>query len=60
MYGPPDLPDIEQLTSREAAERSPGELSAHLRHQMGEADPPARQRDPASPDVSDLRSELGL
>lgn len=60
MYGPPDLPDIEQLVSRDPEpERGPGELSALVRHQMGEADAPQRQ--PADrPDVAGLRRELGL
>jgi hypothetical protein len=58
---PLGLPDIEALTvAPPSAGRSPEEPSAIMRHSMGLADAPPRQRDPGAPDVSELREELGL
>jgi hypothetical protein len=60
---PVDLPSAEELFGPDRPARSPGELSAILRHSMGETDrPPELARDPYpdGPDVSELRRELGL
>jgi hypothetical protein len=60
----PRLPDIEELTVEPPGPgRPPAELSAIMRHSMGEIDAPValqRQRDPGAPDVSGIREELGL
>lgn len=58
--GDPSLPDAEELFGPDRPPRSPAELSAIVRHSMGLADAPPRQRDPNAPDVSTIRQELGL
>ena len=47
------------LETGEPGVAAPG-LHARLLHHMGEADPPARQLDPGTPDVSGLRAALGI
>ena len=60
----PRLPGIEELAIQPPGPvRSPQEMSAIMRHSMGEIDAPAelrRQQYPDGPDVSELRTELGL
>jgi hypothetical protein len=60
----PRLSSIEELTIEPPGpDRSPAELSAIMRHSIGEIDMPAelrRQRDAEAPDTTALREELGL
>jgi hypothetical protein len=58
-----DLRSAEELFGPDRPARSPAELSAIMRHSMGETDRPPelqRQRDPDAPDVRWIREELGL
>lgn len=58
---PSGLPGPEELFAQEPTpDREPGELEAHLRHAMGEADTPPPRRPPDAPDTAALREELGL